>query len=65
MLVLLTITINFLLQMRETNATLPIKVKLSGDGARLSRKSNLILLSFSLPGLQTNMLAASGKITIK
>ncbi len=49
-------------QLQTTNAALPIRVKLSGDGARLSRSSTLVLLSFSLPGLQTNMLAASGKV---
>ena len=38
--------------------TEPIKVKFSGDGAR---SSNIILLSFSLPGLQANVLSGAGE----
>lgn len=39
----------------------PIKVKLSGDGARFSRTSNFILLSFSFPSLRSDVLSGRGK----
>ena len=41
--------------------TEPIKVKFSGDGARFSKSSNIFLLSFSLPGLQANVLSGAGE----
>ena len=37
-----------------------IMVKISGDGARFSKSSNLILMSFSLPELQENILSGAG-----
>ena len=37
-----------------------IMVKFSGDGARFSRSSNIILFSFSLPELQNNALSGAG-----
>ena len=39
----------------------PIQVKLSGDGARFSRTSNFILLSFSFPFLRSDVLYGRGK----
>ena len=39
-----------------------IVVKISGDGARFSKSSNLILMSFSLPEIQENTLSGSGII---
>ena len=39
-----------------------IMVKISGDGARFSKSSNLILMSFSLPELQKNILSGAGII---
>ena len=38
----------------------PIMVKISGDGARFSKSSNLILMPFSLPELQGNILSGAG-----
>ena len=37
-----------------------IKVKLSGDGAKFSKSSNFIILSFSLPVLKSKVLSGSG-----
>lgn len=37
-----------------------IMVKISGDGARFSKSSNLILMSFALPQLQENILSGAG-----
>ena len=37
-----------------------IQVKLSGDGARFSRTSNFILLSFSFPSLGLDVLSGRG-----
>lgn len=42
----------------------PIKVKISGDGARFTKSSTVILLSFSFPGLQNNILSGTGKAPI-
>ena len=39
----------------------PIQVKLSGDGARFSRTSNFILLSFSFPSLKSDVLSGRGE----
>jgi hypothetical protein len=41
-----------------------IMVKISGDGARFSKSSNLILMSFSLPELQENILSGAGIVII-
>ena len=38
----------------------PVLVKLSDDGARFSRTSSFILLSFSFPQLSSDALSASG-----
>lgn len=40
-----------------------VKVKLSGDGARMSRMSNLILLSFSILQSTDHLLWSEGTIT--
>ena len=40
-----------------------IKVKLSGDGARMSRVSNFILLSFSILQSADDLLSSKGNIT--
>ena len=40
----------------------PIRMKISGDGAKFSKSSNIILLSFSLPGLQQTALSGAGII---
>lgn len=40
-----------------------VKVKLSGDGARMSRVSNLILLSFSILQSTDHLLWSEGTIT--
>ena len=48
--------------------TQPIKVKISGDGAKFTRSFNIILFSFSFPGLQDNVLSGMGmfyRTTIK
>lgn len=39
----------------------PIQVKLSGNGARFSRTSNFILLSFSFPSLKSDVLSGRGE----
>lgn len=39
-----------------------IKVKLSGDGAKFSKSSNFIILSFSLPVLKSKVLSGAGII---
>ena len=39
----------------------PVYIKLSGDGAKFSQSSNYILLSFSFPSCDTDVLAGSGK----
>ena len=38
----------------------PITMKISGDGAKFSKSSNIILLSFSLPGFQQAALSGAG-----
>jgi hypothetical protein len=40
---------------------MPVYIKLSGDGAKFSRSSNYILLSFSFPSCNTDVLSGSGK----
>ncbi|XP_064405713.1 uncharacterized protein LOC135350804 isoform X1 [Halichondria panicea] len=45
--------------------TQPVKVKLSGDGARFTRSSNIILLSFAFPEIQDNVLSGMGKLNNK
>ena len=40
-----------------------VKVKLSGDGARMSRVSNFILLSFSILQSADDLLSSKGNIT--
>ena len=40
-----------------------VKVKLSGDGARMSRVSNFILLSFSILQSTDDLLSSKGNIT--
>ena len=40
-----------------------VKVKLSGDGARMSRVINFILLSFSILQSADDLLSSKGKIT--
>ena len=40
-----------------------VKVKLSGDGARMSGVSNFILLSFSVLRSTDGLLSSKGKIT--
>ena len=42
-----------------------VKVKLSGDGARMSRASNFILLSFSILQSADDLLSSKGNITNK
>ena len=44
----------------KDTTTTSIKVKFSGDGARFSRSSNMILLSFSLPELRDEVLSGAG-----
>ena len=39
-------------------------VKISGDGAKFSKSSQFILLSFSLPFLSSNPLSGYGKLSI-
>ena len=39
----------------------PVYIKLSGDGAKFSRSSNYILLSFSFLSCNTDVLSGSGK----
>ena len=41
-----------------------ILIKLSGDGARFSRTSNFILLSFSILNKQSEVLCGSGKFEL-
>ena len=36
-------------------------VKISGDGVKFSRSSGFVLLSFSLPGTDENVLSSSGE----
>ena len=50
-----------------TNVSIPdqenagqVRVKISGDGAKFSRSSSFVLLSFSLPGTDENVLSGSG-----
>ena len=38
----------------------PIRLKISGDVAKFSKSSNIILLSFSLPGFQQTALSQAG-----
>ena len=40
-----------------------VKVKVSGDGARMSRASNFILLSFSILQSTDDLLSSKGKFT--
>ena len=42
----------------------PIQVTLSGDGARMTRNSRFILLSFSLLQTENDVMSASGNHTI-
>ena len=37
-----------------------VLVKVSGDGARFSSSSSFVLLSFSLPGSEENVLSSAG-----
>lgn len=39
----------------------PVRMKISGDGAKFSKSSNIILLSFSFPGFQQTALSGAGK----
>ena len=50
---------------KETNwKEHPIQVKISGDGARMTRNSSFILLSFSLLQARENVMSSSGNHTI-
>ena len=44
---------------------MPVIVKLSGDGARFSKSSSFVLVSFSFPNLASNVLSASGMLVFK
>ena len=37
-----------------------VMVKISGDGAKFSKSSNFLLLTFSLPGTTENVLSSAG-----
>lgn len=51
-----------LLQLKDNKATnQPIKVKISGDGARMSHTSNLFVMSLSLLDDGPSCLSSSGK----
>ena len=52
--------ISHILQIMDTSQPQTITIKLSGDGARFSKSSNIILLSFSFPGHQSDVLSATG-----
>ena len=41
-----------------------IKIKFSGDGAKFSRTSNFVLLSFGILNKHANVLSGSGIVTL-
>ena len=54
-----------LLQLSKTSADKPtVKVKISGDGARMTRNSSFILMSFALLHSDDEVMAAKGNHTI-
>ena len=50
-----------LLQLKDKATDEPIKVKISGDGAKMSHTSNLFVMSFSLLDDGQSCLSSSGK----
>jgi hypothetical protein len=50
-----------LLQLENKELPSKLKVKISGDGAKMTRLSNFMLLSFSFLQTEENVLSSKGK----
>ncbi|CAB4038959.1 Hypothetical predicted protein, partial [Paramuricea clavata] len=55
---------SYLVKKKVPNNNEPVQVKISGDGARMTRNSNFILLSFALLQDTDDVMAAKGNHTI-
>ena len=59
-----TTNCHYYFKLKRSVLTDKISVKISGDGAKFSKSSQFVLLSFSLPFLSSSSLSGYGKLSI-